>query len=95
MGVPRPARPTPASQVTDWPNRHATDPSVETARLLALNLATAMDGRSLRTIRDLTGVDHSTIGDILNGSVWPDLQTIARLEHGLGVPLYPRLGDEP
>jgi len=93
--VPRPTRPLPRDLVDDWPNRVADDPATETARSLAVNLAAAMDGRSLRTIRDLTGVDHTTVADILNGSVWSDLHTIARLEAGLGVPLYPRWGDEP
>jgi transcriptional regulator with XRE-family HTH domain len=49
----------------------------------------AMDGQSLRATKALTGVDHTTISAILQGKVWPDLQTISRLEAGLGTDLWP------
>lgn len=87
--VPRPRRQTPAAGLPDWPTTPTDQPDVETARRLALNLTDALAGRSLRTASTLTGVDHTTIGAILNGTVWPDLQTIARLEHGLDADLWP------
>jgi len=62
---------------------------VETARLVAVNLRAALDGMSLRQANRLTGVDHTTIAAILNGTVWPDLHTLARLEHGLNARLWP------
>jgi transcriptional regulator with XRE-family HTH domain len=71
------------------------DPISETARLLALNLTAAMDGRTTRAIATLTGVDYTVIGDVLRGDAWVDLATIARLEHGLGVDLWPRFSDRP
>ena len=73
----------------NWPEQQCDDPIAEVARLLALNLAAALDGRSTRDAARLTGVDHTTIGDVLRGDAWPDLQTIARLENGLGVDLWP------
>lgn len=79
----------PADLTSGWPETPSALPEVETARRLALNLRTALDGRSLRTAKDLTGVDHTTIADVLNGMVWPDLRTIARLEAGLHADLWP------
>jgi transcriptional regulator with XRE-family HTH domain len=76
--------------VKDWPERPSRAPDVETARILAINILQAMDGRSLRATKALTGVDHTTISAILQGRVWPDLQTISRLEAGLGADLWPR-----
>lgn len=64
-------------------------PEVETARQVALNLRRALDGASLRQASRATGVDHTTIAAIVNGTVWPDLHTLARLEHGLGTRLWP------
>lgn len=48
-----------------------------------------MDGRSAREVARLTGVDYTTVSAILNGTTWPDLRTIARLEHGLQADLWP------
>lgn len=87
--VPRPARPAPNTSCTDWPNAACEDPTADVARRLALRLRAALDGRSLRAAKAATGVDHTTIRDILNGQVWPDLATIARLEAGLGTDLWP------
>jgi transcriptional regulator with XRE-family HTH domain len=63
---------------------------VETARQVALNLRAALNGMSLRQAQAVTGVDHTTIAAILNGTTWPDLHTLARLEHGFGADLWPR-----
>jgi len=76
--------------VKDWPQHPSRDPAVETARILAINVLCAMDGRSLRATKALTGVDHTTISAILQGKVWPDLQTISKLEAGLGSDLWPK-----
>ncbi|WP_164743731.1 helix-turn-helix transcriptional regulator [Microbacterium oxydans] len=35
------------------------------------------------------GLDERTIRHVMAGSVWPDLLTVSRLEHVLGVNLYP------
>lgn len=87
--MPRPRRPAPADTVDDWPDTPSPLPETETARHVAVNLRAAIDGISLRQARQLTGVDHSTISDICNGRVWPDLHTLARLEHGLNTRLWP------
>ena len=87
--VPRPRRALPAELATDWPTRPSADPTVETARQFALNLTASMGEMSLRAAKAATGVDHTTIAAILKGQVWPDLHTIARLEHGLATDLWP------
>lgn len=87
--MPRPHRPAPAALVDNWPNTPSGLPEVETARHVALNLRTALNGTSIRQASRTTGVDHTTIAAILNGTVWPDLHTLARLEHGLHARLWP------
>jgi len=87
--VARPRRLLPSQVADRWPDRESDDPAVEVARRLANALRTAMGGRSLRAIGDATGVDHTTVAAILNGTTWPDLSTIARLEAGLDVDLWP------
>ncbi|MDP3894771.1 helix-turn-helix transcriptional regulator [Nocardioides sp.] len=85
----RPVRSSPADLAPGWPDTPSTEPDVETARRLALNLRAALGDRSLRTAKEATGVDHTTIADVLNGATWPDLRTIARLEAGLRADLWP------
>jgi transcriptional regulator with XRE-family HTH domain len=75
--------------VGGWPDTPSDQPEVETARRVALNLRAALDGTSIRQASRTTGVDHTTIAAILNGTVWPDLHTLARLEHGLTARLWP------
>ncbi len=88
-GVPRPTRPAPNSHCARWPNNSCDEPVAETARLLAVRLRSALGERSLRAAKALTGVDHSTISDILAGRVWTDIATLARLEAGLDADLWP------
>lgn len=45
--------------------------------------------RSVKGVAEESGVAASTISDILNGNTWPSLETMARLEVGLGVRLWP------
>jgi hypothetical protein len=89
--MPRPSRSLPRERSDDWPVSPVADVSGEVARRYAVNLRTAMAGRSLRAVQEITGVDHSTIQSILQGKTWPDLDTMAKLENGLGVVLWPGL----
>lgn len=86
---PRPARRSPRELSPLWPDAPSDDPVAEVARLLCLNVRAALEGRSVREFSRVTGVDRTTIGTILAGDAWPDLQTIARLEIALGRPLWP------
>jgi hypothetical protein len=88
-GVGRSRRRVPADAISGWPDRIADDPAMEAVRLLVHNLQTAIDGRSLRAVETITGVDHTTVHAILAGRTWPDTLTVARLEQGLGVSLWP------
>jgi hypothetical protein len=90
----KPAKPRhPHEFCDDWPDLPCSDPIAEVARQVALRLRDALDGVSLREARDLTGVDHTSIADVVSGQAWPTLKTLARLEAGLGVDLWPgRLG---
>jgi transcriptional regulator with XRE-family HTH domain len=73
----------------DWPHVVSLDPIGEVARLFAENLREAIGDRSIRAAANDAGVDHSTIMAVLQGRTWPDLATIARLELGFGVDLWP------
>lgn len=61
------------------------------AQELARNLYAALEGRSLREAGRAAELDHTTLSAILAGERWPDLVTIAKLEQGLGVRLWPDL----
>ena len=85
---PRPARAVPADLCVDWPHVPSGDTVAERARLMVVNLRQAMDGRSIREVAAVTGVDRATIGAVLVGKSWPDIVTLSKLELGLG-PLWP------
>jgi transcriptional regulator with XRE-family HTH domain len=72
-----------------WPENASPDPVAELARRFSLNLAAAIGDESLRAVSRSTGVGHNTLASILAGRIWPDFSTIAKLELGLHVPLWP------
>ncbi len=61
----------------------------ESARRLALAVRDAIDGRSLRAVADEIGVDRTTLAKVVDGRAWVDIETLARLEAGFGLPLWP------
>ena len=85
----RPSRLHPCELVDSWPDVPSIDPTAEVARQLAENLRLAIGDRSVRSVARDADVDHATISAILRGRTWPDLYTIAKLERGLGVDLWP------
>ncbi|HJT93434.1 MAG TPA: helix-turn-helix transcriptional regulator [Mycobacterium sp.] len=90
--MPRPRRPVPRAHVVsgDWPHAKLDgEPATEVGQALAARLAEAVAGLSLREVQARTGVDHNTVDNVLQGRAWPDLITIARLENGLDVDLWP------
>lgn len=87
--VSRPVRLTPRALCADWPRVTSTDVVGEVARKFAVNVLAAIGERSLRDIEMVTGVDHSAIAKVLAGESWPDLATIAKLEIGMNVRLWP------
>ena len=89
-GVPRPSRFSPAELSPEpWPEQPSADPVAEVARRLVLNLEREIGDRSIRSVAEAAHVDHATLLALLRGRSWPDLVTIARLELGLGVDLWP------
>ncbi|WP_298591291.1 helix-turn-helix transcriptional regulator [uncultured Kocuria sp.] len=83
------ARPEPQDHCVSWPDEICDDPVAERARLFAVNLRAAVGSRPLREVGALTGVDHTALSRILDGHVWPDGFTVARLEVRLGTSLWP------
>ncbi len=84
-------RPEPQDHCLSWPDEICDDSVAERARLFAVNLRAAAGSRTLRELGTLTGVDHTVLSRILDGHVWPDGYTIARLE----VRLHPHLWPDP
>jgi len=72
-----------------WPEMASADPIAEIARQFALNLRDAIGADTVRSVATRTSVGHPTVLNILAGRVWPDLATIAKLERGLQVRLWP------
>ncbi|WP_405141995.1 helix-turn-helix domain-containing protein [Sphaerisporangium sp. NBC_01403] len=62
---------------------------------IARNLASAMASRrlSLRQLAALSGVNRQAIADLLAGRSWPDVATVARLDHATGNRLWPKSGE--
>jgi hypothetical protein len=90
FSVPRPARRSPAELAPEpWPTSPSTDPVAEVARGLVLNVEREIGDRSIRSVAEVSGVDHATLLGLLRGRSWPDVVTIARLEQGLGADLWP------
>lgn len=73
-----------------WPEVPSDDPVGEVARRFAVNLRRAVGSRSVRSVAEASGITHTTLLSVLGGQVWPDLETIAKLERGLGTGLWPQ-----
>jgi DNA-binding phage protein len=87
----RPVRAKPAALApAPWPDVASPDPIGEVARRFTLNLREAVGSRSIRSVAEASGLAHVTLLQVLAGQTWPDLETIAKLERGLDVPLWPR-----
>jgi hypothetical protein len=87
--MPRSARAKPRDLVPTWPEGPATDPVAEVARRFALKLREAIGADSVRAVAARADLHHSTLLSILDGRTWPDLETIAKIERGLGADLWP------
>ena len=78
-----------------WPDVPLAGAVGEVARRFAVNVQTAIGERSVRAAARDAGLDHTTLLSVLHGRSWPDLATVARLENGLGIDLWPgRLGPQ-
>lgn len=85
-------RHAPRDLTPSWPDSPSTDVAGEVARQVALRVKQAIRDRRVRSERkaaDLAGVDEGTLRNILSGDRWPDLRTLALLEHALQALLWP------
>ena len=85
---------SPRSHAADdkqWPHATVEDPAARVVQHIAASLAVAVEreGLSIRQIASATGVNRQTIAEVLAGASWPDVQTVVRLEDGLGTALWP------
>lgn len=80
----------------EWPHAVLADHhAAAVAQLVAQRLAEAMEGRGMSANRlaHLSGVNRQTVANVLTGTVWPDLMTIANLEKHLDWRLWPGESD--
>jgi len=73
-----------------WPEVPSGDPVGEVARRFAVNVRREVGMRSIRSVAEASGITHTTLLSVLAGQVWPDLETIAKLERGLNARLWPQ-----
>ena len=85
----RSARAKPRDLAPAWPDGPAETPIAEVARRFALNLREAIGDDSVRTVAYVAGLNHVTLIRIMDGTVWPDLETIAKIEFGFAKDLWP------
>lgn len=87
----RPKPGSPASLYPGWPDSlDVNAPEHAMIQAMVINLRRERNRyRSVKGVAEQSGVAASTISDILNGNTWPSLETMARLEAGLGVRLWP------
>ena len=89
-------RPDPRSYINsgEWPDgqlRMYVPPEVDLLRALVLRLREECKNRNLKQVAETAKVSVHTLEDLIDGTYWGDLTTIARLERRLGTRLW---GDE-
>lgn len=91
----RPKPGSPASLYPGWPDSlDVTAPEHAMIQAMVINLRRQRSlFRTVKAMSSRTGVPSSTISDVLGGNAWPSLETVARLEVGLGVRLWPDVED--
>lgn len=91
----RPKQGSPSSRYPGWPDSlDVTVPEHAMIQAMVINLRRQRNMfRTVKSMSNRTGVPSSTISDILGGSTWPSLETVARLEVGLGTRLWPNVED--
>lgn len=78
--------------MSEWPNGVVTE-DAPLATLYAAHIArvltAALENRTVTGVAKEASVARSTLYDIAGGKTWPDVVTLARLEHVLGLRLWP------
>ena len=70
------------------PYQPGTPPEVHLAAALATRLHTGIGAESIRYVAKRAGLGPRTIFNVLNGTTWPDLRTITKLEIALNSRLW-------
>ncbi|WP_181958582.1 helix-turn-helix domain-containing protein [Nonomuraea diastatica] len=81
-----------ADDPESWPHADLSGhPAVAVVQAIAAALQAVMAerGLSFRRLADVSGVNRQTVADVAGGRCWPDAVTIAQLEAGLAVRLWP------
>jgi len=86
--MPRSARKVPRDWCTRWPDVVSDSELGEVARRFTIKLRSIVDELGMVNVERATRVHHATMRRILDGDVWPDMETIAKLELGLRVSLW-------
>ena len=89
-------RPVPRTHINsgEWPDGQLSTEAPPEARLvqaLVVRLQQACGSRNLKEVAKTAQVSVHTLGDLINGTFWGDLTTIARLERVVSTRLW---GDE-
>lgn len=89
MVTPRPG--SPRSRCPDWPDTETVKSAEDwLVQRMTINLRRERNRHgTVKALAEKTGIAASTISDILNGAAWPSVATLAQLEVGLGVRLWP------
>ncbi|XVQ11150.1 helix-turn-helix domain-containing protein [Spirillospora sp. CA-255316] len=80
------------AEVGEWPHAVLADHhAAAVAQFVARRLAQGMANQAVSANRlaRASGVNRQTIANVLAGTVWPDLMTVANLEKHLGWRLWP------
>ncbi|MGP3916749.1 helix-turn-helix domain-containing protein [Nonomuraea sp. 10N515B] len=81
-----------AEDPQNWPHADLSGhmaAAVVQAIAATLQKVIAERGLSFRRLAAMSGVNRQTINDLAAGRCWPDVATIAQLEAGLGIRLWP------
>lgn len=76
----------------NWPHADLSGhPAAAVVQAIAAALQEVMAerGLSFRRLAEVSGVNRQTVNDVVVGRCWPDVATIAQLEAGLAVRLWP------
>ncbi|MEU1394048.1 MULTISPECIES: helix-turn-helix transcriptional regulator [unclassified Nonomuraea] len=81
-----------AEDPENWPHADLSGhPAAAVVQAIAAALAGVMaeQGLSFRHLAVKSGVNRQTVNDLVVGRCWPDVATVAQLEAGLAIRLWP------
>lgn len=80
---------SPRALYSAWPrDGSVTDPAHKAVQQFARQLEVHVKRTSASAVARKSGVPVSTVSDIVRGTTWPTAVTVAKLERGVGRPLW-------